>query len=300
VRYECIVLLSTYNGEKYISELLDSLKKQTIPFKIYWRDDGSSDETTSILTRYRKELNLYELPLSGVHLGVKNSYRELLKAAYKENLPIAFCDQDDMWAFNKLEIQTNCIKQGIELVFSKVHAFDREKSRIFPREWNTAKESAIFQNQMIGCTAMMSPKLGRDISKLNWDKALEHDSFIYLFALLKESTIARLDSCLVSYRIHESNNIGINFSFAKKFKLLINFPEKKLAFFEQFLSVHSQTKSTYLQHLTTIESQNFIQRYKTVQNLRFRQSRIENLILKSWMVFSPRKLQLPRPSPPLT
>ena len=36
-----IVLMSTYNGEKYIKEQLDSILSQTIPVSIYVRDDGS-------------------------------------------------------------------------------------------------------------------------------------------------------------------------------------------------------------------------------------------------------------------
>lgn len=49
------ILLSTYNGEKYLSELLDSLLNQSYSeWKLWIRDDGSSDSTVRILDHYRR------------------------------------------------------------------------------------------------------------------------------------------------------------------------------------------------------------------------------------------------------
>jgi glycosyltransferase involved in cell wall biosynthesis len=52
------LLLSTYNGEKFLEEQLSSLKKQSIPFQLLVRDDGSSDRTLEILNRWKKEIPL--------------------------------------------------------------------------------------------------------------------------------------------------------------------------------------------------------------------------------------------------
>ena len=49
----CEILLSTYNGEKFISEQLDSIIAQTIDTHITVRDDGSKDATVSILQSYK-------------------------------------------------------------------------------------------------------------------------------------------------------------------------------------------------------------------------------------------------------
>ena len=74
-----LVLLSTYNGERYLREQLASLFSQELPegteLRILVRDDGSSDGTTAILREYEEEgrLTFYrgersgsgrELPLS--------------------------------------------------------------------------------------------------------------------------------------------------------------------------------------------------------------------------------------------
>ena len=55
------ILLSTYNGEKYLPEQLDSLLKQTYQnIAIYVRDDGSRDNTLSILEEYQNQCNKKE------------------------------------------------------------------------------------------------------------------------------------------------------------------------------------------------------------------------------------------------
>ncbi|MDZ9565364.1 glycosyltransferase, partial [Escherichia coli] len=47
------ILLSTYNGEKYLEEQLDSLLLQSYQdFVVYIRDDGSSDRTVNIINQY--------------------------------------------------------------------------------------------------------------------------------------------------------------------------------------------------------------------------------------------------------
>lgn len=97
------VLISTYNGEKYIQEQIESIKKQTYPnIKIYVRDDGSSDGTWEILDRYRKELGTERfVAVRGQNLGFGKSFLELLELADDGDY-WAFCDQDDVWLEQKI------------------------------------------------------------------------------------------------------------------------------------------------------------------------------------------------------
>ena len=77
-----IILLSAYNGEKFISEQLESLLKMRIPdkseIKIVIRDDGSSDNTLKILESYEKKYNNIYV-IKGENIGWKRSFWELLK-----------------------------------------------------------------------------------------------------------------------------------------------------------------------------------------------------------------------------
>jgi len=92
------VLLSTYNGSKYLRQQLDSLYQQTYPnIRILARDDGSSDSTRDILQDEQGKGRLELLEGHG-NLGAALSFFELLNAAAATDTEyVAFCDQDDVW-----------------------------------------------------------------------------------------------------------------------------------------------------------------------------------------------------------
>lgn len=101
------VLLSTYNGEKFLAEQIDSLLSQTVKTNIVVRDDGSKDNTINILRNYSDAISLYE----GKNLGFALSFWELLSLAPKSDY-YAFCDQDDVWDNDKVEKAINMLKQN--------------------------------------------------------------------------------------------------------------------------------------------------------------------------------------------
>lgn len=95
------VLISTYNGERYICEQIDSILNQTWPaIRIYVRDDGSTDGTMEILRGYarRGQIRLFH----GKNIGYGRSFGRLLKTA-EEGDYWAFCDQDDVWLPDKVK-----------------------------------------------------------------------------------------------------------------------------------------------------------------------------------------------------
>ena len=97
-----IILLSTYNGAKYLKNQIDSLLSQSYDdFRIIARDDGSSDESSQILKSYDK----IEIVDSQQNLGAKGSFAELLEYAVKhtDGEFFMFCDQDDVWKNDKIE-----------------------------------------------------------------------------------------------------------------------------------------------------------------------------------------------------
>lgn len=97
------ILLSTYNGEKYLREQLDSLVSQQYDdFHITIRDDGSRDDTPAILAAYQDQyperIGILE---SGRNLGYPDCFWELLEKAPRADM-YSFCDQDDVWDPGKL------------------------------------------------------------------------------------------------------------------------------------------------------------------------------------------------------
>lgn len=105
------IIVSTYNGEKYISQQIDSLLGQDYPdVEIYVRDDGSTDGTLDILRQY-EEKGKIKLIVGSENLGYCGSFFELLKIA--ENGEYwSFCDQDDIWYKEK-------VKRAVEFLETK-------------------------------------------------------------------------------------------------------------------------------------------------------------------------------------
>lgn len=100
-----MVLLSTYNGEKYLKEQIDSvLSQKNVNVNILVRDDGSYDETKTILQKYQDEGKLKWY--TGNNLKATYSFLDLLHNTPKADY-YAFCDQDDVWNENKLIMAIN-------------------------------------------------------------------------------------------------------------------------------------------------------------------------------------------------
>jgi rhamnosyltransferase len=101
------VIMSTYNGEQFVKEQLDSILNQTYKnIEIVVRDDGSKDNTVKIIKEYQKtykNIKLYE----GENLGFIKSFFELLKL--EEADYYAYADQDDIWIEHKIELAVNSL-----------------------------------------------------------------------------------------------------------------------------------------------------------------------------------------------
>ena len=94
-----IVLMSTYNGEKYIKQQVDSiLNQENVSVELVVRDDGSNDNTISILKEYEKAGKL--IWYTGDNKGAAYSFFDLMEYAknrYDDYCYFALSDQDDIW-----------------------------------------------------------------------------------------------------------------------------------------------------------------------------------------------------------
>ncbi|MCI8465145.1 MAG: glycosyltransferase family 2 protein [Lachnospiraceae bacterium] len=97
---KAIILLSTYNGEAYIGEQLESLLEQTHSnLEIWIRDDGSTDKTVEVIERFQDDRIHLE---RGRNIGYPEGFFRLLSGRQKGDY-FFFCDQDDRWHADKVE-----------------------------------------------------------------------------------------------------------------------------------------------------------------------------------------------------
>lgn len=104
------VALATFNSERFLRDLLDSLFAQTSQqFTLLVSDDGSTDDTLDILARYSRRYpgRIQVLPPAGRHLGPVMNFSRLLHAATADYLLL--CDHDDVWLEHKIALSVNSI-----------------------------------------------------------------------------------------------------------------------------------------------------------------------------------------------
>ena len=234
------VLMSTYNGEKYIREQLDSIfEQEDVDVKLFVRDDGSSDRTKNILREYAATHNLVDLS-DGERVGPGESFMRLLCKAIEriEVQYLAFADQDDIWLKNKLSV---AIKK-IELCKEKDAVLYSSNQFLYVNGVNKGKRHAdrqsvdlinhMTKNTIAGCTFV----LNRDMATLITDaekpdsrviKYRLHDAWIMLIAIVCGHVIYD-ENAYMFYRIHEDNVVGIKTeSLAKRLSKLARFVKKR-------------------------------------------------------------------------
>ncbi len=213
------ILLSTYNGEKYLKEQIDSLFNQTYQdISIIVRDDGSSDNTLEILNDYKLVL----LKSSG-NIGVKKSFSLLLEYAMqnKNSKYFMFCDQDDVWKKDKVEktllkmqdmervYQNNplLVHTDLKVVDDKLTIINNsfwEHEYIMPQLNNLNR--LLMQNTITGCTMMINKELA-NLALPVPTESIMHDWWIGLVAS-KFGKIGVIEKSLIQYRQHSTNSIG--------------------------------------------------------------------------------------------
>jgi glycosyltransferase involved in cell wall biosynthesis len=120
------VVMCTYNGEKYLSEQIDSILRQTYEiYELLIVDDQSNDGTCNILDAYSKQFSFIKIYHNKTKLGVKENFKKGFSLASGDY--IAVSDQDDIWASDKVEKLINAIGENY-LVFSDSWAFEENES----------------------------------------------------------------------------------------------------------------------------------------------------------------------------
>ena len=220
-----IIIMGTYNGAEYLHAQIDSLIGQTVTdWVLLARDDGSEDLTPDILKHYSKKDRRIQLCANdGSRLSsALGNFAVLLGMAAESDAEYIFsCDQDDVWAPQKLEMilaslqqlegpdKTAClVHHDLIVVDDHLNVIRNsfiEMMKLTPKD-ETNPQRLISRNEVTGCAMACNRallKLALPIS----DKAVMHDWWLGLFAayfgkLRFEPTV------LVQYRQHDTNVIG--------------------------------------------------------------------------------------------
>lgn len=284
------ILLSTFNGEKYLEEQLDSIFNQTYKnIEIFVRDDGSNDKTLNILKKYN--LNIL---LSTGNVGIKKSFESILKYALQNSDAnyFMFCDQDDIWKSEKIEKSIEEMKKlenlhGYNtpfLIHTDLEVVNDDLKAISDSMWKYEKinpnlnslNRLLVQNTITGCTMMINRRLAEKSLPI-LESCIMHDWWIGLVASCF-GKISYLTNNTIKYRQHGRNDTG-----SKKFDLKyiikkMNFKEtdKYIIQSKSFLEIYKkdldEQKIELLENFSKIKEKSFLQRvsilikYKILKN----------------------------------
>ncbi len=230
-----LILMATYNGEKFLQEQLDSILNQShTNLEIYIHDDGSTDKTLSII-KYNQKKYKNRIKLITDKLTFKDpskNFLHLIKYIQSSKIKfdyIALSDQDDVWDKDKIKIELEVIKKSEKEIgkipllihsdlyvvnknLSIIHASFNKFQDIKPEQ--NSLNRLLVRNTVTGCTMLFNKMLLEIITYQNRDFIKVHDWWIALFARIF-GEIIYIDKPLVYYRQHGNNSVG-----AKKITIL--------------------------------------------------------------------------------
>lgn len=217
------ILLATFNGAKFLSEQIDSiLFQEDVSFDIYISDDGSTDNTLSIVDSYRVALNqsLILLPPPPQQFGSAglNFFRLIRDVDADKYEYFAFSDQDDIWASDKLSKAIQSMElSGASGYSSSVFAFwPNGRRKLIKKSAKQMKFDYYFEGPGPGCTFVLNRDLFRELKVFviqNWELMQEvhyHDWFIYAFARSRGRIWHIESTSHMLYRQHSDNHTGAN------------------------------------------------------------------------------------------
>ena len=223
------VVITTYNGEKYILDQLKSIYNQTLkPTEILIGDDNSTDSTLELIKKFCIDNNItYYLNDEGFinnndklymrifknknNIGYNKNFIKLIRKTSYEY--IALSDQDDIWYKNKISIQYNLmIKKQSICVASSFDTIYKEENNNSSIKYINIKSKNLNRYSFYGMTMLFK----KDYDFLLFLDNIENDmKFLYydriftLYFVLKGNTYY-IKTPLVYHRIHDNNVVGNN------------------------------------------------------------------------------------------
>ena len=282
------ILLATYNGEKYLSEQIESILNQTYKeFQLLISDDGSSDKTREIIEKYSKKDKRVKIFFQKENLGIVGNFEFLLKKV--ENPYFMFSDQDDIWDLNKIKKSINKIEQSkADLIYTDLEVVDSNLNTTYNSYWklkniyNKVKkynnfESLYLNNFVTGCTILAKKEIILEVLPLPKNsKYVLHDYWLPLI-ISQKGKIDYIEEPLIKYRQHKNNKVGSK----RKSDSIENFKEMR----DLFIDVKKQHFTVFIENENKFLSEDI--RKLNKQSLSYFEllEKVKYINFKNWSLF---------------
>ena len=211
------ILLSTYNGEQFLAEQIQSIQQQTVQdWKLLIRDDGSTDRTREIIREFvAQDSRIHWINENeSKNLGVIKSFHNL--AQFEEADVYFFSDQDDVWLPQKLELSLAearkypaemplLVYMDLTVVNQDLEVLSSSMIRSQSGHANTELVQELTENTVTGGVAMVNHALIQLWNQT--EDILMHDWYLALLATAF-GKLVYIDQPGELYRQHEHNVLG--------------------------------------------------------------------------------------------
>ena len=200
------VIMPCYNMEKYISETIQSVQRQTYPhWELLIVDDASNDRTPDIVQGFCEQDGRIHFIVKPKHSGIADTRNQCLAMAQGRYL--AFLDSDDIWHPDKLQVQLEFMtKNGIGFSYSSYDCLD-ENGNPLKKTIKTVgilDYESYLRNTIIGCsTVMLDKSIVGEVFVPNFRTS--EDAATWLNILKKGHLAYAIDTPLVSYKIRRQS-----------------------------------------------------------------------------------------------
>lgn len=248
------IIMSTYNGEKYLREQIDSIIEQkNVEVELFIRDDGSNDSTIEIISDYAVKNNnvIFWNKDNIINLGIRDSFLTLLKEVFDKYTDInyfAFSDQDDVWKLEKLDTAIKMINEQADeetpaLYYSNKTFVDANLNFISEEHIKYYGDffEALWPSLASGCTMVFNKKMAEmAVKHYPTQYTSVYDSWIYRLAKCCGAKIFFDEISHIYYRQHENNSYGMKAERFINSKSIFNmFGKNKLGYSTQIAYIQN-------------------------------------------------------------
>lgn len=288
------VLMSTYNGEKYLIEQINSILNQSYEnIHLFIRDDGSTDDTRSILNQFMDNPKITVI-LGTKNLGYKNSFLSLLKTivnTYDEYQYFSFSDQDDIWMKEKISMSIRHLETNnnpYRVYFSGLTFVDSDKQQLKVKDESrvvTTFPAEMVRHSISGATSVVSRNLAELTVKYDEAEKIAggHDALIFRLNAALHGYFFADKNNYIQFRRHVDNASSASKSFLYKIKQELTTSDgselETAKFFKKYYkSVLPETTLLEIDLLLNY-NKNFKSKWSLLTNKKFRrENKLMNII----------------------
>jgi glycosyltransferase involved in cell wall biosynthesis len=293
-----LILMGTFNGERFIREQLDSIAAQTHKnWKLVISDDGSTDQTLEIAKEWASEVGEGRVEFrEGPRKGFAQNF---LSMACDSNLRAdfyAFSDQDDIWCRDRLSAGLSYIGGGyaslLKLSCGRT-TYINENSQSVGRS-RAFKKPPCFKNALVQCIAGSNTMLFNHAVKKLLEKSrpslpiVSHDWWLYLLVSGCGGAVSYSDDPKVFYRQHRKNQVGENLGLIANFTRLKRIftghfremVEMNISALEQIEHLLEKKNRETLSSFSVSRRLNMLSRFRALSHVKVhRQTALDNVAL---------------------